>query len=1272
MIFMNSKQKIFCISLLIVLLLGLSAVSAINDTQVKKTNPQKVAKSTDNSMHSKLIKNNNTPVSKKVKKESVETSNKEKVTKTEKKKVKTSTNMDVNNYQELYDTLTTSQEENLTISLKGDKAYKISDAIVLKDSIKNLTLNGNDKTIDGDRKHSFLRINHKVNLYLNNMTIQNCLLSGDGGEDLYGGVLNASKSNITIKNVNFIENGIYEEVSQEKYPDYGQYNRRDVNGGVLSLHKCNLMIFDSTFDSNYAQTYINESSWFYRDGGVIYSSNSNITINNSVFTSNRGSQGGVINTEGYPWNDDEYDYDNEYYLELNINNSLFKSNMGDSGCAISITEVNSTITHTDFINNTLNIGIDGSRGNAGAIYIYDDSVVKLNHTNFISNGLYVNYKGHCEAGAILCMGTLEIDYSNFTDNQGECGGAILCEGGGLTINHTQIKENVVNDNYFVGIVTAECEYAVIDYCTFISNRYKLFYSSDYEEFSGSILTYGSCNVTNSIFKCNDGPNFVVSDQKIMLNRTNGFVPENANVSVYVDESTEYENYTLAPIDGSYKSYLIGLNVEPENYVFKLVVTQTQESPDDYLYNEFYNNTFYVIIHQDIKLNASSTNITVGNKSKINGRLYFENGDTVVGLKNKEILLYINGTLQDKTVTDDNGDYIFHYQGNTVGVQDARVVFNGTFFLDAASNNTQFMVEQIPTSMKLDVQDEVNLGDNLIIKGKVEDIYSKAVSNSIITVYIGNDKTTAKTDANGEFKITYKTKIAGENNIFAIYDGNYTYIKSSDTNTFNVKKLKSMITVTATNTSYNQKSTITGKLLDQNSKAITKGTVTLHVNNDSFEVTTDKNGEFKLNYKAKLLGENHVTVFFENNENYIDCSNKTSFTVTKTNTKISVKSTNTTEGKNTTITGKLKDMNNNLIKNAEVNIYWDAKKIASVKTDKNGRYSYSYTATKNGKYNITASFAGNEYYNPSKAVTQIKVKATVKTRTKIKVKSITAKDSSKVTLKATVKDIKGNLLNNGKVVFKINFKTVKDKKGNVCYVNVKNGVAKLTITPSSGLWNKNSDLNAVYMGTDKYNSSKSNTAKLLLVPGNATIKFTDKLIKAKSYDTVTFKTQVKDVDGSTINTGNVTFKINSMTLGVAKVKNGFATFEYKLNGKTAETYKITAVYSSNMYKRVQKTIDLVVSRAPTRIIVKHVKSSKKTFTLKAKIVDKNNKAINKATKVSVKINEKTYVKEVKVSNGNINLKVPTRLAKGSYKLTIISGANGYYKESVAKTNLTLTS
>ena len=127
----------------------------------------------------------------------------------------------------------------------------------------------------------------------------------------------------------------------------------------------------------------------------------------------------------------------------------------------------------------------------------------------------------------------------------------------------------------------------------------------------------------------------------------------------------------------------------------------------------------------------------------------------------------------------------------------------------------------------------------------------------------------------------------------------------------------------------------------------------------------------------------------------------------------------------------------------------------------------------------------------------------------------------------------------------------------------------------------------------------------------------------------------------------------------------------MNGKIAQTYKVTAVYSSNMYKRVQKTIDLVVSVAPTRIIVKPVKSNKKTFTLKAKIVDKNNKAINKATKVSVKINEKTYVKEVKVSKGNINLKVPTRLAKSSYKLTIISGANGIYKESVAKTNLTLT-
>ena len=79
--------------------------------------------------------------------------------------------------------------------------------------------------------------------------------------------------------------------------------------------------------------------------------------------------------------------------------------------------------------------------------------------------------------------------------------------------------------------------------------------------------------------------------------------------------------------------------------------------------------------------------------------------------------------------------------------------------------------------------------------------------------------------------------------------------------------------------------------------------------------------------------------------------------------------------------------------------------------------------------------------------------------------------------ATVKDQNNKKVTAGKVIFKINGITIKDKKGKAIYVNVSNGKAILTITPNKNYYNKVSNITAVYSENSKYLKSENKTAKL---------------------------------------------------------------------------------------------------------------------------------------------------------------------------------------------------
>ncbi len=190
-----SRRNLFFVGLIIILLLSLSVAAASDDTTLSKdVKDKKIVKSPTTNMNKQVSKNKVTNVTKKVTKEKTKSN----VTKKVNKNVKTATQKDINNYEELYNTLTTSTDDDLTVSLNGDDKYTINtDQIEVNENIKKLVINGNGRTIDGADEKLFLKSENTPSLVINDLTIANCTS--------YLGTLNYKSGNLTLNNVNFTD-----------------------------------------------------------------------------------------------------------------------------------------------------------------------------------------------------------------------------------------------------------------------------------------------------------------------------------------------------------------------------------------------------------------------------------------------------------------------------------------------------------------------------------------------------------------------------------------------------------------------------------------------------------------------------------------------------------------------------------------------------------------------------------------------------------------------------------------------------------------------------------------------------------------------------------------------------------------------------------------------------------------------------------------------------------------------------------------------------------
>ncbi|RAP54700.1 MAG: hypothetical protein BZ137_00840, partial [Methanosphaera sp. rholeuAM130] len=382
-------------------------------------------------------------------------------------------------------------------------------------------------------------------------------------------------------------------------------------------------------------------------------------------------------------------------------------------------------------------------------------------------------------------------------------------------------------------------------------------------------------------------------------------------------------------------------------------------------------------------------------------------------------------------------------------------------------------------------------------------------------------------------------------------------------------------------------TIKGKLVDETDKSIADADILIIVNGEEFTTTTDDEGVYSYDYYPTGVSENNLyevryfgDLTHDLARNYVGSF----FDVEKASAVITVNVSDSSVNNPTSITGTVTDSNDNPLANVDVKVIVNNDALNTT-TDSQGLYEVVYTPTKTGNYEVTAT-VNDENYNSKVATATFNV---TKADTTTTINPVIIATSYDVNLTANVVDSNNNPVTSGKVVFKVNGKTVKDENGKVIYIKVNDGTAVLSHSFTQDDIDKNASISASYSGTTNYASSTSSKVFIEKADNNVLMTLDDVTAEAGEVITPTVAVKYNDenVDG-----GKVVFKINGKTIKddtgkviYANVIDGVATCEYTLPATMkAKNYTLSAVFTNSLYNRTEAkaTLEVVESNAVTNL------------------------------------------------------------------------------------------
>ena len=453
--------------------------------------------------------------------------------------------------------------------------------------------------------------------------------------------------------------------------------------------------------------------------------------------------------------------------------------------------------------------------------------------------------------------------------------------------------------------------------------------------------------------------------------------------------------------------------------------------------------------------------------------------------------------------------------------------------------------------------------NVVITGKKEVLVGKYEYNVEFVSTSGNELNSALPDfnvkisnsnsknqlnesdliiSNNKAVFTFTANDIG-NDIVSIYDGN-TAITSQNIVVYTKKNLE----IIAENVSYPADSTdkIIEIALKDEGNSLSNKSLQVKVNNETYNITTDANGNANIEINLTEVNCYNVEIAFEGDDYYnpanrtvtVDVYEKSNVIVTSENAKYSL------DSNNKLVTATLKDVNGTLLVNKTVIFKIDGKNYTA-HTDNAGTATVCVELFKVGIFDVEIEFAGDNYYHGANEksilnITSIATKLTVPNKSFV----VTASTKNLVIL---LTDSKGNVLSNKLVTFTINGKqynrTTNFDGQATLKVNQKVGTYKVTVK---------------FAGNDAYQSC-SKTATLKITKEKTKMSVPNKTFK-KSQKTKKVTVTLKTNSGKALAKKKITLKVNGKTFKGTTNSKGKATITVKLTAK--KTYKATVKFAGD--------------------------------------------------------------------------------------------------------------
>ncbi len=151
------------------------------------------------------------------------------------------------------------------------------------------------------------------------------------------------------------------------------------------------------------------------------------------------------------------------------------------------------------------------------------------------------------------------------------------------------------------------------------------------------------------------------------------------------------------------------------------------------------------------------------------------------------------------------------------------------------------------------------------------------------------------------------------------------------------------------------------LKDQFGKALTNKSVVIVFNNDEYDLTTDANGNAKIQINVPTAGEYSATIIISGDNGYAGQYKVVKFTVDKQAVKLTVaKKTYKVKAKTKKFTATLKSAKGKAIKNKKITFKVKGKTYTA-KTNSKGVATVNIKLVKKGTHKVTVKFAGDSTY-----------------------------------------------------------------------------------------------------------------------------------------------------------------------------------------------------------------------------------------------------------------------------------------------------------------------